>query len=75
MAQILNHHINEEEISILNPAQTETPLEAREQLGASWAARRNQLLDEGCASTEQVQQLVDAAYEDGLLPNDDQPEG
>ncbi|WP_068250260.1 hemerythrin domain-containing protein [Janibacter corallicola] len=75
VAQILNHHINEEEISILNPAQTETPRDVREQLGAAWTARRNQLLDEGCASREQVQQLVDAAYEDGLLPNDDQPEG
>lgn len=75
VAEILNHHINEEEISILNPAHTDTPQEAREQLGAAWTARRNELLEEGCASIEQVQHLVTRAYEDGLLPNDDQPEG
>lgn len=75
VAGILNHHINEEELDILNPAQTDTPEEVRRDLGATWSRRRNQLLDEGCASPEQVGRLVRDAYEQGLLPNDDQPEG
>ncbi|WP_338751256.1 hemerythrin domain-containing protein [Janibacter alittae] len=75
VAEILNHHINEEEVTILNPANTDTPQEVREQLGAAWAARRNELLGQGCASIEQVQGLVTRAYDEGLLPNDDQPEG
>ena len=47
--------------------------ELREQLGKSWSARRNELLEAGAGSIEQVESIVKQAYDDGLLPNDDQP--
>lgn len=73
VAEVLNHHIGEEEQTILNPARQEAAEELRQQLGADWSARRNELLDEGAGSLEQVESLVRQAYDDGLLPNDDQP--
>ena len=47
--------------------------ELREQLGKIWSARRNELLEAGAGSIEQVESIVKQAYDDGLLPNDDQP--
>ena len=73
VAEVLNHHIGEEEQTILNPAREDASEELRQQLGADWAARRNELLEDGAGSLEQVESLVKQAYEDGLLPNDDQP--
>ena len=73
VAEVLNHHIGEEEQTILNPAREDASEELRQQLGAGWAARRNELLEDGAGSLEQVESLVKQAYEDGLLPNDDQP--
>ena len=32
-----------------------------------------EVLEDGAGSLEQVESLVKQAYEDGLLPNDDQP--
>lgn len=74
VAQVLNHHIGEEELSILNPARTDAPEELRERLGKAWSQKRNALLEDGCGDIEQVDKLVKQAYKDGLLPNDDQPE-
>ena len=70
---MLNHHIGEEELTILNPAREDASEELREQLGKSWSARRNELLEAGAGSIEQVESIVKQAYDDGLLPNDDQP--
>ena len=47
---MVNHHSNEEEQTILNPAREDVSLERREELGVAWLTRRNQLLEEGCAS-------------------------
>lgn len=74
VAEVLNHHIGEEELSILNPAREDAPEELRQQLGKSWSAKRNDLLEAGAGSIEQVEGIVKQAYDDGLLPNDDQPE-
>ncbi|WP_191564482.1 hemerythrin domain-containing protein [Janibacter melonis] len=74
VATALMHHIGEEELSILNPAATEASEELRQQLGVDWCTHRNRLLEEGCGSLEQVQALVKRDYEQGLLPNDEQPE-
>ena len=74
VAEVLNHHVGEEELSILNPARTDAPDELREELGKAWAAKRNELLDAGCGDISQVEKLVEQAYADGVLPNDDQPE-
>ena len=74
VAEVLNHHIGEEELSILNPAKEDASQELRERLGAQWATQRNSLLEQGCGSLESVESIVAKAYDDGLLPNDDQPE-
>ena len=74
VAEVLNHHIGEEELSILNPARTDAPQELRERLGKAWSQQRNALLEDDCGSVEQVERSVKRAYADGLLPNDDQPE-
>ncbi len=74
VAEVLNHHIGEEELSILNPAREEAPEELRERLGAAWAARRNALLESACGSRDEVERIVASAYDQQLLPNDDQPD-
>jgi hemerythrin superfamily protein len=68
LATALNHHIGEEEQTILNPARTEVGEEVRQRLGAAWAAKRNQLLDEGCGSVENVRAIVERSEDKGLLP-------
>jgi hemerythrin superfamily protein len=67
LATVVNHHANEEEQTILNPAREEVSLDLREQLGIDWLTRRNQLLEEGCASEEQVAALLDEAVAEGVL--------
>jgi len=67
LATVVNHHSNEEEQTILNPAREEVGVDVRERLGAAWAARRNELLDEGCASVDQVAALLTAEVDDGTL--------
>ena len=74
LATALNHHIGEEEQTILNPAREEVSQEVREELGAAWATRRNELLDDDCGSEENVRTIVGKAHEDGLLPADDEDE-
>ncbi len=71
LATVVNHHSNEEEQSILNPAREEVAAERREDLGVAWLTRRNQLLEEGCASEDQVAALLDEAVAEGTLA----PEG
>ena len=39
------------------------PVDEREQLGTAWLTRRNELLDQGCASKEQVAALLDEAVD------------
>ena len=67
LATAVNHHSNEEEQTILNPAREEVALERREELGVLWLTRRNQLLEEGCASEEQVAALLEDAVDEGVL--------
>ena len=73
LATALNHHLGEEEQTILNPARTEVTEEVRRDLGARWATQRNRLLDEGCGTTENVRAIVDKAARQGLLPAEDAP--
>ncbi|MFL6169623.1 MAG: hemerythrin domain-containing protein [Ornithinibacter sp.] len=71
LATVVNHHSNEEEQTIINPSREDVSMEERERLGAAWLARRNELLDQGCATTEQVAALLDEAVDEGTLA----PEG
>ena len=67
LATVVNHHSNEEEQTIINPAREEVSEESRAELGVAWLTRRNELLDAGCASEEQVAALLDEAVEKGAL--------
>lgn len=67
LATVVNHHSNEEEQTIINPAREEVSLEVRERLGVDWLTRRNELLEQGCASEEQVAALLDEAVAEGTL--------
>ena len=67
LATAVNHHAGEEETDILNPAREDLSIDRRESLGVAWATRRNQLLEEGCASAEQVAALLAEAVDEGVL--------
>jgi len=71
LATAVNHHSNEEEQTILNPAREDVSLPQREQLGTAWLARRNELLEQGCASPEQVEALLEEAVDEGTLAPQD----
>jgi hemerythrin superfamily protein len=74
LATALNHHIGEEEQTILNPARTDVSDAVRADLGKAWAARRNELLDEDCGSVENVRRIVERDHREGLLPADEEGE-
>jgi hemerythrin superfamily protein len=74
LAETLNHHITEEELTILNPAREEVGAHARTELGEQFAAERNRQLDEDCGSIDNVRRLVAEARREGLLDDEDDDE-
>ena len=66
-AKVVNHHLTEEELTILNPAREDVAEDARRTLGGSFAGRRNELLDSDAGSLDDVRRIVAQAREDGLL--------
>ena len=71
LSNLIAHHIAEEELTILEPARTETSAKVRFDLGAKWAARRNELIDQGCGSIENVRRVVAEAEAEGLLDEEE----
>ncbi len=67
LATALNHHINEEEQTILDPARTEVSQRVRDDLGVKFLALRGKHLDENAGAVENVRRIVAAAREGGLL--------
>lgn len=65
--EVLQHHITEEELTILNPAREEVSEQDRKTLGAAFLEIRGQHLDAG-VSIETVRTLVKEAHQEGLLP-------
>ena len=76
LATALNHHIGEEEQTILNPAREEVSQEVREELGVAWPTRRNELLDEDCRlGAANVRRIVETrAHEEGAAARHDEDE-
>ncbi|MBD8869555.1 hemerythrin domain-containing protein [Nocardioides donggukensis] len=70
LATAVNHHLTEEELSILNPARDEVAERTRLELGETFAAARNRLVDEDCGTLESVRRIVRAANREGLLDED-----
>jgi hemerythrin superfamily protein len=70
LAKVLNHHLTEEELTILNPAREEVSERVRAELGERFLTERNRQIDEGCGSSDHIRQLIRKARREGLL--DDQ---
>jgi hemerythrin superfamily protein len=67
LARIVNHHLTEEELTILNPAREEVGERTRSELGTAFATERNQQIDAGCGSIDQIRELVAQARREGKL--------
>lgn len=74
LARVLNHHLTEEELTILNPAREEVGDRLRGELGEAFATERNQQIDDGCGTPEQIRRLVAEARREGLLDDEDDDE-
>ena len=69
---MVNHHVTEEELTILNPARAEVGDRVRADLGEQFAAERNRLIDEDCGRVGVVRDLVRRAEREGLLGDEDE---
>ncbi|HET7194099.1 MAG TPA: hemerythrin domain-containing protein [Nocardioides sp.] len=67
LAAAVNHHLTEEELTILNPAREEVGPQVRAELGEQFARERNTQVDAGCGSVDNVRRIVDEARQDGVL--------
>jgi hemerythrin superfamily protein len=63
----INHHLAEEELTILNPAHDEVGPRVRAALGQEFLAERNRQIDAGCGTVENVRRLVAKASRKGQL--------
>jgi hypothetical protein len=67
LSRLINHHLTEEELTILNPARARVPEAARAELGAVFATERNAQIDDDCGRVENVRAIVARAEQEGLL--------
>jgi len=74
LATAVNHHLTEEELTILNPARDEVSERERAELGRTFAEARNAAIDDDCGAVEKVRRIVAEARGEGLL-DDDPDEG
>jgi hemerythrin superfamily protein len=70
LAKVVNHHLTEEELTILNPARDEIPEQVRTDLGLAFATARNALIDEDCGTVANVRGIVEEARREGLLDDE-----
>ena len=67
LAKAVNHHLTEEELTILNPARDEVSDQARAELGLAFATERNAQIDSDCGRIQNVRTIVARAEKEGLL--------
>lgn len=65
LSAALNHHLDEEEREMLNPARRDMSDQVRAELGAAFARQRIAQMDDDCGSVNNVESLVDRARERG----------
>ena len=70
LATALNHHLTEEELTILNPAREEVSEAARAKLGLDFLTERNTQLDADCGRIENVRAIVARDEKKGLLDDE-----
>ncbi|MGZ4463792.1 MAG: hemerythrin domain-containing protein [Nocardioides sp.] len=71
LAKVVNHHLTEEELTILNPAREDVSDKVRAELGEAFARERNAQVADGCGSLTRVRAIVAAARQGGLLDDDE----
>jgi hemerythrin superfamily protein len=71
LARLVNHHVTEEELTILNPAREDVGPQVRADLGEQFATERNRQIDQDCGSIDNVRRIVADARKQGLLDEDD----
>lgn len=71
LAKRVNHHLTEEELTILNPAREEVSQRVRSELGVAFATERTAQLDGDCGRLQNVRSMVTRAAREGVLPADD----
>ena len=74
LAAAINHHLTEEELTILNPAREDVSVQVRSDLGEKFATERNRQIDADCGAVDNVRRLVKKAEEEGLLDEQDDSE-
>lgn len=70
LATAVNHHLTEEELTILNPAREDVEEEVRRRLGQAFASERAAQLDGDCGRLDNVRAIVQRAEKKGLLDED-----
>ena len=70
LAKVVNHHLTEEELTILNPAREEVSDQERTRLGDAFAKERNSQIDDNCGTLTHVRKLVAQARREGQLDDD-----
>jgi hypothetical protein len=71
LATAVNHHLTEEELTILNPAREEVADDVRQRLGKDFAEERNAQLEADCGRIDNVRRIVEKAAEQGKLDDED----
>ena len=67
LARLVNHHLTEEELTILNPAREDVGPRVRAELGEQFATERNRQIEDDCGRIENVRRIVAEARGKGLL--------
>jgi hypothetical protein len=70
LSATINHHLVEEELTILNPAREDLGARAKADLGADFAKERNRQIDANCGTLANVRALVARARKEGKLDDD-----
>ena len=74
MNEVLQHHLTEEELTILNPAREEVGEADRRELGQAFLEVRSEQLDANPGTITNVKKLVARAHREGLLPAEEESE-
>src|SRR6478736_4800866 len=74
LARVVNHHLTEEELTILNPAREEVGPRVRADLGALFVAERNRQIDDNCGTITNVRKIVARDRKQGKLDEDGEDE-
>ena len=67
LSATINHHLVEEELTILNPARSELGSRARADLGTEFVRERNRQIDGNCGTLTKVRALVARSRREGKL--------